>query len=79
MASIWLSNLPNTYNQLKDNLFVKSLGVLGEDGKIDIDKIYREFARQAEKGAVTISMPVVGEFTVNKADVDLLYRLILEG
>lgn len=78
-ASLWLSNLPNTYNQLRKNPFVNSLGVLSENGQIDIDKIYREFAKQAEQCPITVSLPVVGEFTINKADVELLYRLILEG
>ena len=78
-ASLWLSNLPTTYNQLRKIPFINSLGVISENGQIDIDKIYREFARQAESGPVTISLPIVGEFTLNKTDVELIYRLILEG
>jgi hypothetical protein len=79
VASMWLGNLPSTFQKIKDTPFVASLGVIGENDAVDIDKLYNELIKQAEKSAVTIDIPMIGSLSINKHDVDTLYLLIQEG
>ena len=79
MASLWLGNLNNTFAKIKENAFVKSLGVVDSADMIDIDKIYLEIYKQAQKGAIVVDIPFIEKLTLNISDVELLYRFILEG
>lgn len=73
---IALSNATNLFNQLKDNEFVKMLGVIDKDDKINVDKIYKELKKQAKKSAITFNAPLIGAMTLNEQDVEKLYELI---
>ena len=75
-VGIALSNSTNIFNRLKENEFVKMLGIINEEDKIDVDKIYKEIKTQAKKGPVTFNAPLVGAITFTEADVDKLYQLI---
>lgn len=71
-----LSNTTEVFNQLKNNEFVKMLGVIDKEDKIDVDKIYKEMKKQAKKSAVTFDMPMIGAITLNEQDLDRMYELI---
>ena len=79
LASTTLAKTTNIFNTLKQNEFVKMLEVIDENDNIDIDTLYREFYKQAQKGAVTFSIPMIGALTLNPADVEKIYRYIMEG
>ena len=55
------------------------LDVIDENDMIDIDTIYTELRKQAEKNPATFNAPMIGTITLTKDDVDKLYRLIKEG
>jgi hypothetical protein len=78
LSSIWVGNIANTFNKLKQSAFVGSLGVIDDRDMIDIDQLYREFRKQAEKGAVTFAVPGVGPLTLDQQDVDKIYQYIME-
>lgn len=71
-----LSNTTEVFNQLKNNEFVKMLGVIDKEDKVNVDKIYEEMKKQAKKSAVTFDMPMIGPITLNEQDVDKMYELI---
>lgn len=51
-----------------------------ESGNVDIDMIYKEFAKQADKGSVSINIPLLNDrLTLNRSDVDKIYRYIQES
>ena len=72
---IMLSNAEEVFNTLKDNEFVKMLNLI-DDNKINVDIIYKELKKQAEKGSANIELPMIGSFILNTQDVDKLYDLI---
>ena len=74
-----LSRSGEIFNTLKNNPVVSAMGVIDEQDQIDIDAIYQEFAAQAQRGAVTFDVPLVGALTLTAADVDKLYRYITGG
>lgn len=78
-ASLWLTNLPNVFQKIKENSFVGSLGIIDESGMINIEKLYAEFYKQAERTPVTFDIPVIGQITLDKTDVEKLYAYIKEG
>ena len=79
VSGIALSKGANIFNNLKSHPIIKMLEVIDENDMIDIDTIYAELRKQAEKGSVTIATPMIGNITLTKDDVDKLYRLITEG
>ena len=78
-AGIMMTKGANIFNTLKSNPIIKMLDVIDENDMIDIDTIYTELRKQAEKGAVTFEAPMIGTITLTKDDVDKLYHLIKEG
>ena len=78
-AGIMMTKGSNMFNALKANPIIKMLDVIDENDMIDIDTIYTELRKQAEKGAATFDAPMIGTITLTKDDVDKLYRLITEG
>jgi hypothetical protein len=76
-VSLSLAKISNIFNALKDNAFLKMLDVIDEKDNIDIDTIYREFHKQAQKGAITFDIPIINmPLTLNANDVDKLYHFI---
>ena len=78
-AGIMMNKGTNIFNAFKAHPVVKMLEVIDDNDMIDIDTIYGEIRKQAEKGSATIDIPMVGSITLTKDDVDKLYRLIKEG
>ena len=78
-ASRMLSRSTEIFNQLKTNPVVSAMGIIDENDQIDIDAVYREFSAQAQRGAITFDVPLVGPLTLGAGDVDQLYRYITGG
>ena len=78
-AGIMMNKGANVFNALKMHPVVKMFEVIDENDMIDIDTIYAELRKQAEKGSATFDAPMIGTITLTKDDVDKLYRLIKEG
>ena len=72
-----LSNAENVVTQIKNNEFVKLLNIIDDYNNIDVENIYKELKRQAQKGSIEVELPMVGTFVLNEQDVDKLYRLII--
>lgn len=75
-GAIAVSRAGDIFETLKNNQMVAALGVIDNNDMIDIDTIYREFKRQAQAGAITIDVPVLGALSLNETDVDKMYNYI---
>ena len=78
-AGIMMNKGANMFNVFKAHPVVKMLEVIDDNDMIDIDTIYAELRKQAEKGSATFDAPMIGTITLTKDDVDKLYHLIKEG
>jgi hypothetical protein len=75
-----LSKITTIFNSLKNNTFIKMLEVVDDNDNIDIDTIYQEFRKQAQKGAITFNVPIINlPLTLNVTDVDKIYQCIKGG
>lgn len=60
------------FNELKDNVIIKSLGVIDEHDDIDIDSLYCAAKKSMEKVGTVEYMGI----KFNEGDVDSLYNYI---
>lgn len=65
--------------ELQKQPVVNALGLISDNGEVDIDQMYQILRRAAEKTPAEIEIPMVGKYKLEKNDVDLIYRLIKES
>lgn len=78
-GAMMLENLDTVFATVKENPAVRALGVLDEAGNVDIDRVYSYVLREAQKGPVTFTAPVIGPVTLNERDVEKLYTCIVQS
>jgi hypothetical protein len=78
-AGIMLTKGTEIFNGLKTSPLIKSMGIINGNDEIDVELIYKELKKQAQKGAVTFDIPLLGALTLNEQDVDKLYNKIIGG
>lgn len=72
--AMFMENATKTFNELKQNPLIKSLGIIDEGDNIDVDKLYSHLKEQAQKmGSVTLNLPMIGTMTIRSEDLDHLY------
>lgn len=70
-------NLVSVLGQYKDHPAVAVLQIIDKDGNVDIDKLYQAMSPQFANGEKqTISIPLIGDMTVDRSDLEKLYRYI---
>lgn len=79
LASMAICHLGDIANVLKQNQIASMLGVFKESGAVDVDTLYTYFKAEADKGTVTIDVPLIGATTLSASDVDKLYACIKQG
>lgn len=80
MIGLASSRADSLYNSLADNQAVKMLGLIGQDGSIDIQSLYGAAKDQIRKtGSVPLDVPMLGTLTFSEADIDALYQHIQMG
>ena len=66
----------NIFEELKNNEMVKMLGIIDRNDNVDVDTLYKEIKKQAQKSSVTFNIPMLGILTLNDKDVDKIYEYI---
>lgn len=77
LAGIAVNRADGLMAQYANHPMVKSLGLI-EGENIDVETIITELRKQAQRGAATIDIPIVGPVTFTATDVDSLYRHIMQ-
>lgn len=78
-GAMMLENLDAALLTLKENPAVRALNVLDEAGNVNIDRVYSYVLKEAQKGPVTFTVPVIGPVTLNERDVEKLYTCIVQS
>lgn len=65
--------------QLREHLVVQLMGVMDEDGNIDLDRLYNAARPKVDGQKVPLPIPIIGELRFDVNDVDKLYRYIQEA
>lgn len=61
----------------KDNNIVKMLGIMDDNGNVDIDTLSDELKKNIPKEGVKVDVPMLGTMTFHKDDVDKLHDYIM--
>lgn len=62
---------------LKGNTIVQMLGIIDEDGMVDVDALTDAMKKSADKyGKITVDIPLVGRLSFSSTDVENLKRYI---
>ena len=77
-AGIMAEKSRHIFDKLKHNELIKSLELIDENDHIDVACIYKELLKQAVHGPIEIDVPMLGVITLDKTDVEKLYRYILD-
>lgn len=68
----------NIINALKNNPVAKTMGIIDEDDKIDIEILYKHFYKAAEAtGPITQNILLLGPTTFTASDIEKLYAAIM--
>lgn len=80
-ARVIIGRVMNNANSIKENLmnngYLKTFGIMDVDGKIDVGELAcdlkRELTRQEK---ITFSIPMFGNITFTPSDIDNIYKKI---
>lgn len=65
-------------SKLANNQIAKDMGLV--DGEmVDIDLLYSELLKQAQKAPATVNVPLLGTITFGADDINKLHRYIMGG
>lgn len=74
-AALYIRKAPDIARQLIGMPAVKLLGIIDEQGNIDIDELYNAVLPQV-RGTFDLSVPLVGNLTFDRAEIDKLYSYL---
>ena len=75
LAGLVAAEADSIFNQYKNAPMLTALRLV-EGENINVDKIYGELQKQAQRGNATAVVPILGPVTFSTADVDSLMRYI---
>ena len=72
-----VNNQENVKDMLINNGFIRTFGIIDNEGMVDVDSIANDIKREiARKEKITFNIPMFGRMTFKPTDVDMLYRHI---
>lgn len=75
-----INNTEGVKKALIDNGYLRTFGIIGEDGSVDIDTLAKDVKREIErKEKLVVSIPMFGRLTFTPNDVDVIVNYIKEG
>lgn len=76
-AGIVGNKAEKVFHSLKDIGLLHTLEIIDEDN-VNVHCIYEELLKQAAHGPIHIDIPMLGTITLDKSDVEKMYRYIIE-
>lgn len=76
-AGIVASKGEHIFHSLKEVPLLHTLDLIDGD-MVNVECLYKELLRQADKGGVEVEIPMIGTIKLDKSDVEKLYRYILD-
>lgn len=76
--SLFIRKSGTILESYKDNKMVQMLGIMDEDGNVDVDLLATELKKNISDDGVKIDVPMIGAMTFHKEDVTKLHEYITE-
>ena len=72
-----LNNEKNIKNMIVNNGFIKTFGIVDEEGMIELESLMHDVKREiARQEKITFDVPMFGKMTFSPTDVDAVYYTI---
>ena len=78
-AGVALKKSESIYDSLRNNSLIKMLNIIDDTGLIDVETLYSEIKKQAERETINIDIPIIGVLSLNQNDIDKLYNYIINN
>lgn len=66
-------------DELRENQYVKMIGIFDEDGMVDLEALKDEVKKRMPDKGINIDIPMVGQITFKKSDIETLCECIEEA
>ena len=76
--SLFIRRSGKILDSYKNNKAVLMLGLMDEEGNVDIDILAEELKKNIPNEGMKIDIPLIGKMTFHKSDVDKLHECITE-
>ena len=76
-ASLLIRKSGTIVEGYKDNSVVKMLGIMDDNGDVDVDILAEELKKNISKEGFVVDVPILGTLTFHKEDVDKLCDYIM--
>lgn len=78
VIALAISGMDNVIKNLAQNRLV-SLAGLSDGETVDLDAIKKAIAANMPEGGLKMSLPLIGNLTLNEADVEKLEKMIMQA
>lgn len=78
-SALIIKNLPNTVQIYSGHPFVQALGIIDEEGNVEIDALHDAVKDYFSDAGEYIDIPLIGRVKFTKSDVETLYQYIKEA
>lgn len=76
-VGVYTEKLPTVLEKAADSPAMKPLGIITPEG-VDVETAYKYLKPAAQSGGATFNVPLLGSVTFTEADVEQLYRYIMQ-
>ena len=76
ISTLLLARLPAVVTQLKASPMVNALGIVADDGTVDLDALVASLKPSARQSPAKIAIPLGGVITLTEKDLDTLHNYI---
>jgi hypothetical protein len=74
-----LNNSESVKKALIDNGFIRTFGIIDEDGMVDVDTLANDVKREiGRKDKLVVNVPMFGKLTFTPSDIDVMVNYIKE-
>lgn len=78
VAALYAQKIPVIFDRLQAHPAVAILDVISADGMVDVDALYNAFAPKISQ-PVQLNVPFIGQISIDRAEIDKMYRYIKEA
>ena len=75
-STLYLAKLPQIITALNTKPAIKVLGLISDDGNVDIDALVNSIRPAAKQSNLNLQIPFSGVLSLSENDIDILLRYI---
>ena len=78
-ATLYLAKMPEMLKALNEKPAIKMLSLVSEDGNVDVEALINSVRPAAKQAPLAINIPFGGTLSFSEADLDIIYKYIMQS